>query len=64
VNHNEEIVYGAYLIRFWRETATTPWRFLLVCVHTGQRRTFTSLESVFCYLDELLYMQPVEEKNG
>ena len=51
----ENGLYQAFLLRLWRETAVAPWRYLLQGVPDGQRRGFASLESLFSYLDHIIY---------
>ncbi|MCB9134952.1 MAG: hypothetical protein H6636_05975 [Anaerolineales bacterium] len=46
--------YHAFLLRFWRDDETVPWRIQLEDPHTGERRGFTSIEQMVAYLDERL----------
>jgi len=48
----ETVDYRAYLLRFWREGAESPWRASLENPHTGEQRGFANLEQLFAYLQE------------
>jgi hypothetical protein len=46
--------YHAYLLRLWQtgEDDTAEWRALLEDPHTGERRGFADLDSLFAFLNE------------
>ncbi len=48
----EAVDYHSYLIRLWRDMSAdgADWRASLQDPHTGERRGFASLESLFAYL--------------
>ncbi len=45
------MAYQAYLLRLWRDGEDGGWRISLQSVTTGTRRGFSSLESLFGYLN-------------
>lgn len=46
--------YLAYLLRFWREDETLPWRVTAVNPHTGEKHTFAAPEQLWTFLQEKL----------
>lgn len=53
----------AYLLRLWRENGRSPWRILLQSVKTGERQTFSDLESFVEHLT-LLTVLPQDSEYG
>ena len=51
---SEQLRYYSYLLRLWQvDGAGSPiWRASLEDVHTGTRRGFADLESLFAFLKE------------
>ena len=43
--------YQAYLLRLWQETPHTPWRVSLQSTVDNERFGFSSLESLFAFLE-------------
>ena len=43
--------YHAYLLRFWRDDAQSPWRIILIDSHTGEQHGFPSCEELYAFLD-------------
>ena len=43
--------YQAYLLRLWQETPHTPWRVSLQSTVNNERFGFSSLESLFAFLE-------------
>lgn len=58
---NSHSLYHAFLLRFWRDDETVPWRIQLEDPHTGERRGFASLEQMIAYLGERLETAPPVE---
>jgi hypothetical protein len=55
------IVYGAYLIRFWRETSTDDWRASAQSVLSGEIVRFGSARELFAFLQrEMNVDSPVD----
>lgn len=46
--------YCAYLLRFWRDDANSPWRVVLIDSHTGEQHGFPSCADLYAFLDEQL----------
>ena len=46
------IQYGAYLIRFWRETPTEDWRASAQSVLSGEIVRFGSIRDLFAFLQQ------------
>lgn len=46
--------YQAYLIRFWREDAQSPWRAELEAAGAGEKRRFASPEQLFTFMQQCL----------
>lgn len=44
--------YLAYLVRLWRDDEASPWRAMVEEPHTGPRRAFRDLRSLFAFLEE------------
>jgi len=46
--------YYSYLLRLWRASSAgeTAWRASLENPHTGERTGFSSLEALFCHLQD------------
>jgi hypothetical protein len=55
--------YHAYLIRFWRDDDTTPWRVALILPKTGEQHSFASIERAFAFLTDRLAEQAAEPRN-
>lgn len=57
LNSNPNDAYHAYLLKIWLETddemSKSAWRFSLEDVHSGARRGFTNLDSLWVYLQNL-----------
>ena len=43
----------AFLLRIWRENGRSPWRILLQSATTGERQTFTDLNSFFSHIEDM-----------
>lgn len=56
-NSNPNGAYHAYLLKIWLETdgemSKSAWRFSLEDAHSGTRRGFTDLDSLWVYLQNL-----------
>ncbi len=52
----QEPRYLAFMLRLWqvRDNEETVWRASLEDAHTGERRGFGSLESLYAFLKELI----------
>ncbi len=48
-NQAQRPTYIAYMLRLWREDATT-WRGTLENPHTGERHAFATAEALFLFL--------------
>jgi hypothetical protein len=46
--------YHAYLLRFWRDDAQSPWRIVLIDSHTGEQQGFPSSADLYAFLEEQL----------
>jgi hypothetical protein len=57
---SEQRRYVAYLLRLWRSDSDdrSAWRASLEDPHTGERRGFADLESLFAFLKEQLDTAP------
>lgn len=42
--------YRAFLVRFWQETTTQPWRAVVIDPHTQEQRAFATLEAMLEFL--------------
>ena len=58
--------YRSYLLRLWHagEEGAPVLRILLVSPHTGERRSFTSLEKMVRYLEEEMQDEQGEGDKG
>jgi hypothetical protein len=45
------LTYLAYLVRLWREGEGAPWRAMVEDPHSGERRGFGDLQSLFAFLE-------------
>lgn len=45
--------YRAFLLRFWRDDAHSPWRATLENPHTSESLGFSSMATLFAFLQEL-----------
>ncbi len=57
--------YFSYLLRLWRSTQGTPsvWRVSLENPMTGERQGFTSLKSLFAFLETLTVVGPSRQDD-
>ena len=46
------IQYGAYLIRFWRDTPVDDWRASAQSVQNGETVRFGSVQDLFVFLEK------------
>jgi hypothetical protein len=60
--------YHAYLLRFWRDDAQSPWRIILIDPHTGEQHGFPSCVDLYAFLDDELAGDvgplPIESTDG
>ena len=52
--------YQSYLLRLWQETPQTPWRVSLQSTVNNERFGFSSLESLFAFLESQIEMESAE----
>ncbi len=64
LNNNglNESVCQSYLLRIWRDGEDSEWRAMLLTIPTQERHQFTSIESLFNYL-EYRADHPVNKTN-
>ena len=55
--------YHAYLIRFWRDDHSKPWRVTLEDPHTGLKYGFATLEKLFSFLSEQADAEKLSSKG-
>lgn len=53
LSHNglNESVCQSYLLRIWRDGEDSEWRAMLLTIPTQERHQFTSIESLFNFLE-------------
>jgi hypothetical protein len=56
--------YHAYLLRFWRDDAQSPWRIVLIDSHTGEQQGFPSCADLYAFLDEQLALSIYHSQEG
>jgi hypothetical protein len=56
--------YHAYLIRFWREEETVPWRATLVLPQTGEKRSFASVAQALAFITNQLADKETRPRNN
>ncbi|MBK6327851.1 MAG: hypothetical protein IPF56_18225 [Chloroflexi bacterium] len=55
--------YLAYLLRFWREDETSPWRVTVENPHTGERRSFSAPDHLWSFLQDQLVNSPPNRRK-
>jgi len=53
--------YLAYLLRFWREDETSPWRATVENPHTGEKRSFAAPDHLWAFLQTQLVDPTAQE---
>ncbi|MEM7111103.1 MAG: hypothetical protein AAF614_01635 [Chloroflexota bacterium] len=61
--HTVTLNRQAFLLRLWRENGRSPWRILLQSATTGERQTFTDLNSFFSHIEDMTSC-PEETQHG
>ncbi|HSD85444.1 MAG TPA: hypothetical protein VLG46_16395 [Anaerolineae bacterium] len=54
----------SYVLRVWREDATTPWRASMQSAATGERTYFAALEEVCGFLHALVGTAPPAPRSS
>jgi hypothetical protein len=58
--------YCSYLLRFWRDNETAPWRATLQDPVSGERYGFACMDDLYAFLNEQTENQPavIPGKDG
>ncbi len=46
----QPFIYMAYLLRFWREDVSVPWRVTAENPHTGQKYAFSTPDEFWAFI--------------